>query len=467
MEKLIEYLDLYMEFPAIVIKIISLSITEELNEHGIAKVFLLTDDEDKCQILHNLTSETNIKIVVAKINKKTVLFLGIPTKITIKNIKKVTSVELELKSKSFLLDWEKRSQSFQNQKSTYKEVFQKLIEKDNGGLCCDNASKGAVIEKPLVQYMESDWEFIKRISSKLNTKIITDIKNDRPAITIGIQQGDTYTMDSYNYEVFIDNGECLKIQTILDNWKPIHSVQYIVKSTYHFNLYDVLIYDKISFIIVKKRMELENGIIIFTYWISYEHRARQVLMQNDKLSGVSINGIILDVQGEKVKLHLCIDQCQPLEDAFWYKIQSPYIGSGNAGFYSMPEIGDTVQLYFPKGSSEEGIVRNCFPITKNVSTLYSPDIKSFGNTQGKEILFSSTQIQATAINGLILINMDENCGIEIASSNNITINSNNNAKIFGKNITLRAGDEICLATKYGSIIIDKNINVKAEKGVSI
>ena len=81
-------------------------------------------------------------------------------------------------------------------------------------------------------------------------------------------------------------------------------------------------------------------------------------------------------------------------------------------------------------------------------------------------MLAPSELQVTAINGRILLNMDERLGIEITSSGDLNISTNDEAYITGKNIALRAGDDILLATNESSIWVDEELNIKAIGGVS-
>lgn len=48
------------------------------------------------------------------------------------------------------------------------------------------------LDIPFIQYNETDWEFIKRLSSYLGLKLSPDIKTEKPNIFIGIKKGNEY-----------------------------------------------------------------------------------------------------------------------------------------------------------------------------------------------------------------------------------------------------------------------------------
>ncbi len=70
------------------------------------------------------------------------------------------------------------------------------------------------------------------------------------------------------------------------------------------------------------------------------------------MGGASIEGKVLAVKEELVKLHLDIDENQSEEEAFWFRYAPPTTNI----MYAMPSIGESVRLYFPSEGNEEPII---------------------------------------------------------------------------------------------------------------
>jgi len=62
------------------------------------------------------------------------------------------------------------------------------------------------------------------------------------------------------------------------------------------------------------------------------------------LTGTAIEGKVLEVKKDQVRLHLSIDEAQKKEEATWFSLATPYTAGGHSGFYSPPEEGDSVHL---------------------------------------------------------------------------------------------------------------------------
>ncbi|WP_252243974.1 MULTISPECIES: phage baseplate assembly protein V [unclassified Clostridium] len=121
---------------------------------------------------------------------------------------------------------------------------------------------------------------------------------------------------------------------------------------------------------------------IYEYKLCRKNGVWQTKLYNSLLNGASIEGKVLAVKEELVKLHLDIDENQSEEEAFWFRYASP---SANI-MYAMPRIGESVRLYFPSEGNEEPIVTGC--VRKNGDTCgQTSDTTSryFTSEHGSEI----------------------------------------------------------------------------------
>lgn len=463
MEKILTFSNLTIEFPTKILEINSLNIIEEFNEHGMAKLELLAISEEEYRFIDDITPLTSIKIAIVIDEETNCIFSGIMTKIKAKKIDKVYNVNLELKSKTFLMDIKLKRRSFQNEKLAFKSLFKRVVSSYKKAIVYDNASKGKAQEESIIQYYETDFMFLKRLASKLGTKVICNVRSDNPTLSIGKFQGKRFYEETPSFTLTRENGEFLKAQLNYGNYKEEDKIYYKIKSLRNFEISDTVEYREISFKVYKKETNLEKGIIVFTYWLIKENGLLTPEIINHKILGASIDGKVIDVTIDRVKLHLSIDEKQQVSEAKFYKCETSYTAEGKTGFYSMPQIGDNAKLYIPNEYIEDAYVRvmNRLDGKENIK-FKDPSIKYYGNVEKKELMLSKKEFQITSTNGLILINMDETEGVEITSSDDILIKCSEEAKINGKKIGIRAANEILLATKSSSILMNNNINIKAE-----
>ena len=84
-------------------------------------------------------------------------------------------LELMLIGTSILLDKENRYCSYQQVSQTHQKLIENILSKqaDDVGCRCVFAEDRA-IGKPLIQYEETDWSFMKRVASRIKEPVFTD-----------------------------------------------------------------------------------------------------------------------------------------------------------------------------------------------------------------------------------------------------------------------------------------------------
>ena len=101
-------------------------------------------------------------------------------------------------------------------------------------------------------------------------------------------------------------------------------IYYKIRSLRNFEISDNVVYEDILLKVYKKEALLEKGAIVYTYYLKKEAGLIVAPMFNHKIHGVSIDGKVIEVGIDRVKLHLSIDKDQSINEAFYYKFETPY-----------------------------------------------------------------------------------------------------------------------------------------------
>jgi len=448
-----------------------MQITEEFNEHGTAEIHLMTCSEKEYRYINYITKETKIRVVLKdEDEQEKTIFIGIMSNVKVTKTKQVYyNVILTLKSTTYLLDYKWVWRSFQNKDNPYENLFDEVIKTDYPeSVVFDYASNGALQEESIIQYMETNWQFMKRLASKLGAMLLPNVKTEYPNICVGYFKGSSIEDTTPSFEIQKHNDKFLFANL---NFVDIYEEDKIfvkIKSPNHYEISDTVIYEQIEFKVFKKETILEKGLILFIYWLVKENGLVGLPIVNHNILGASIDGKILDVKVDRVKIHLSIDGEQPIDEAYWYKYETSYTSEGQTGFYSMPQVGDDVKLYTPTEYIDDAYVRtvNRLDGESNPKIQY-PDIKYYGNIDKKELMLAPAQLQVTSTNGMILLNMDNEYGIELTSSADIMIHTQEDVEIRANKIGIRAMNEIRLATKHSGISIADIIQMEADGGVNL
>ncbi|MCB2357288.1 contractile injection system protein, VgrG/Pvc8 family [Clostridium estertheticum] len=148
------------------------------------------------------TSDEKSSITISLKDAVTDVFQGVVTNIQVNANKDVRTLEIEALSRTFLMDIKKKTRTFQNKNSSYGEIFNIVNGEYTNIKILDSITNGIKIDKVIVQYKETDWEFIKRLSSHFNVQVVSECQLKDIKYSIGNSECcTTYEVDKYNYSI--------------------------------------------------------------------------------------------------------------------------------------------------------------------------------------------------------------------------------------------------------------------------
>ena len=206
-------------------------------------------------------------------------------------------------------------------------------------------------------------------------------------------------------------------------------------------------------------------------------------MYNHSIIGASIQGRVLSVYRDKVRVQLQMDDQQDPSSDFWFPYSTIYASEDNTGWYCMPEKNDSVRIYFPSCKEEEGYAMSSIKrqvpkseaskSTTQSSTssssatvpsaakessnseedvMFDPATKTLYTKYGKKIKLAPDHIEISSQDMSIILH--DRSGIHIVSSKNININAADQISLrSNKDINLTA-DKIELSGNGNSITLD-------------
>jgi len=163
------------------------------------------------------------------------------------------------------------------------------------------------IERPLFQYKETDYEFLKRVASYLGLQLICDTINPDNVFYFGTPSSKYYKLEEdIDYTASID---IKKYRQLLASTSDIHSTDffyYIIKNKEVMDIGSIVNFKGKELYVNSYEAEYIRGDLVFTYKLCRKKGIWQEKLYNEKLKGISLEGQVLEVSGEQVKLHLNI-----------------------------------------------------------------------------------------------------------------------------------------------------------------
>lgn len=464
MSSTITYGNIKLASPFDILHLNELKIVKEYNEH--ARIFFtgVVPEEKKDSYIDSVSSKDILEVCqISDHSNSEVLFKGIITNIEIKAVRGIYYVIVEGVSCTYEMDLKLKKRSFQNKDMLYTEMIKEIIKDYPGADFIDTAANGEKLGKVVIQYNETDWEFLKRMASHFNMGLVPDAISDKPKFWFGIPNSSiNEKLEDFNFSVRKKIGDFrFSSENFIEGIDENDFIYYEIETDKFLSIGDKVQYNDVNLVVYKAEYYFEDSVLRHLYTLTPEKGLSQNLKLNEKLFGAAIEGKVIEVEEDRVRVHLDIDEVQKKEEAFWFSYATFYTTEGNTGWYCMPEIDDRVKLYFPTNKEEEGIVTNSIRRRiKGGDKIQNPDEKYFRTKYGKEKKFNEKELVLSAKDDKVFIRLNESSGIEIYSENTIKIKDDNNLDIEADNLEMKAADVINIKCNASSIKMDGITHIK-------
>ncbi|MGW8958429.1 NlpC/P60 family protein [Paenibacillus sp. NPDC055715] len=448
------YGNIRVNAPYEIVRLLDVEWTQKVNEHGKVYITALIPDEDHAKYDGLAHDEDVLEVYETDGDQGTVsIFKGIVTNISIRFKNGVYHMYIEATSFTYLLDQQPKNRSFQNSNLTYYQLFRELVDAYPHGDFIDLTDNGKKLDGFTIQYGESDWEFLKRMASHLQTGLIAEITSVYPRLWLGTSKEQV-------------KGELHSINFTLQKTKSGPRYTYAeVEDTKRFELGDVVVFQRKHWIIDQIHAEMKQGLMTYDYVLVPEAGIPRELIHHQLIQGASIEGKVIDLdsEGESVKLHLSVDALQSKVEGCWFSYPTMYTGDG-IGWHCMPELGDHVHLYFPSSNEQDAhVVQSLRKRDHKGDEISKPERKLFHTKTQKIARFDDKEAALSTQKEKILVRLNPASGIHVYSHHDITFHADADLILHGKKVQMTATRELSLTCKTSYIRTDGTLHLKAGK----
>ena len=475
------------------IRVSEIEITQQMNEHATLRLTGVIPDELEDSYVYMTDAETAIEVLqIGSNGQSTPIFNGLALDVQVKMVMGTYYLEVKAVSHTYKLDVKKKNQTYQNASMPYSELINVCIADQPGADFMDHVTKGASLGSFTMQYLETDWEFLKRMASRFHTGLVPDTIHGAAKFYFGVpfQPGNTPKMDALNYRVKKAIGNFLiSSKNHLDSITDSDYMYYEVESTQSFKIGNEVTFQSMKLYVYKIVSKLKNGLLKHIYTLTPQNGFNVHTTYNQAIIGASIQGKVIDVAGDKIRIHVNFDEGQEKDTAYWFPYSTIYASEDNTGWYFMPELSDNVRIYFPSNREDEGIaissVSKAPPQSgamlaatnptsqdgggqsgatapedsrQDPMRMADPDVKTLRTKHGKQILLAPDRIVISG-GGLMISLMDDN-GISIISDKNINLKATDKVVINAKQIMINANEKIEMTCKDNSIKMEDKMEIK-------
>ncbi|MHB0879520.1 RHS repeat-associated core domain-containing protein [Paenibacillus sp. SEL1] len=445
------YAGLILDFPYNIQRIEKLNFLHKMNEHAVLRFKAIIPDAQS-ESLQKMSVDDKVSLFKAhpiNAEKENPLFRGMIKRAAVKYVQGVHFLEVEAVSFTYQMDLEWKKRSFQNKQKTYGQIVDNLLEDYPGAHCSDETIGNIETGQLLLQYEETDWQFIKRMASHLNTVVISVMSEETPSLLLGIPEGqETGKLENDSYTMQSRFGSTTQM-----GYEANHTL-FSVESRVALRLGAQVDFQHKPYIVCEVAASVVKGELLYTYTLTSRSTIKTNKIMNTAIQGLSLEGRITQISRNQIKLHLDIDATNDDAGTCWF----PYsTGMDNQSAYMMPKSGSPVKLHFPTaletGAIAVSSVRRGAEQSKYSQKSSDPVIKSLTNDSDKEMKLTGQDIVFAANSQeSIKFQLTGDGKVEILSDTDMCVKATTDFKInlvgelpAPKQIQLTAGELVAIS----------------------
>ncbi|MFC5987847.1 contractile injection system protein, VgrG/Pvc8 family [Marinicrinis lubricantis] len=439
-----------------------LDIVQEAGEHARLLLTGIIPEEMRDSYIEQASSSDQVEVyVIEEGGADKPIFKGVVSEISVQTVRGIYYLELQGVSYTSLLDLKLHTRSFQDASMSYERLIDQVIGAYDGSDCIDYASNASVLGGFTLQYLETDWQFLKRMASHFGAVLVPEKAANAPKFYFGLPEGRRQKLDD---EPFIVDRRLSQYRTLKaygGGGQEADFTCYTVVTEKEFALGDKVLFQGGELAVVACISRLSEGVLKHEVVLAPEQGIRQRRLFNEKMIGAALQGKIIEVSGTQVKVHLDIDGSQSANTACLFPYASVYTAEGNSGFYCMPQTGDSVKLYIPSAKEADALAISSVRTGGSASPkMADPSTKYWGTNHGKELMFGGDAVSLTAKEGSLFIKLDQSEGIQIQSDKTILFHSDEEMEIESETkLELKAQEAIYFLCQDSSVVMDGNTDI--------
>ncbi|SFF33340.1 hypothetical protein SAMN04487969_1273 [Paenibacillus algorifonticola] len=335
----------------------------------------------------------------------------------------------------------------------------------------DQATLGSL----MVQFEETDWQFLKRLASRVGTVILPDVVMDTPRVYFGVPDLSWgKELKAKRYTVLKNRAayEELKAHAEGSDADLIHEadfVSYRITSEQFCQVGDDVVFKKQMWVVAESVISYASGLLTYEYVLVRRQTLRRKSRQNEGIQGVSLEGRVVKRANNMVKVHLDIDNANDEQGNWWF----PYSGEGNNLFHVLPDEGARIKVYFPNGVEKKAMainsVRGGSEEMKSRTVFQKPTTKVFETPGAAKmqlgddgVLFEKGTVSLHLDGGNITVNATED--VLLVAGNKVELGSGSDKGIL-ESIRMRATSQVALQTNSDQYVLisDNRVGIKSGK----
>lgn len=442
--------------------IVEMKVEQSLNHHAAMYLKGIVPKENG----DSGVMDTDDSTVVTVSDQDGVIFRGLVQNIRASFQGEVCYLEVWAASFSVKADTDVLSRSFQDGGMNYQQIGELMVGEN--GLSLSMEASALSINNLLLQYQETNWEFLKRIASHNHSVLLPSV--EEPKFYFGIPKGNQKgSLLSYRFSVGKNIGRYRRHTGAGVDAAPDDSLEYMVTADDSvLSIGDTVDYNGNALFVREALIHLADAVLTCRYVLCPENGLKVPVSYNQHITGLTLSGQVLEVNQDTVKVLLCVDESQDTAKAYAFPYITPYSAENHTGLYLMPEPGDVVNIQFPTEDESLAVALSSYRQVES-DRMGDPNVKYLRTPNDKEIKISPEEILITAKTGGLYIRLNQDDGIEVFSQHGIMVNTLSSIDVTAAgHISLTAGTNILMNAGAGyTVSAGKRIDARAGKAVDV
>ena len=437
--------------PLTFLSIQEIQMKEEVNEHGTMTITGFIEDEMEENYLHLLTGDVWERVEkVGKDGERQTLFWGIVTDFSINSEYHQKQMTLKISSGSWLLDQEKHFRTYQDSTVTYEDIFRKISGGYPDADVRFNSSLADAEGKLILQYYETDWQFLKRLASRKHKFLTAESCMKGAKFSFDLPKGQKAEIQEHKkYMVKKELDEYRRKKNGgLTSLHEEDSLVYMVTCRENHRLGDCMTIQGRTLFIYKIESRLAGGEMLHECYLKSTAGMEVLEVRQNEMAGASLDGIVRKVKEDQVQVVIIKDENKQQDINIWYPYATVYSTSDGTGWYCMPEPGDMVRLTIPGKEEKEAFVTSSVHMETDSADRKDPNVKSFKSKYQKEVRFTPDSI---------VITNNQGTKIELTDAEGINI-------VSAHSVMLEAAEDMTISSDTGSLIVAGTSSVNLKQG---
>lgn len=437
------------------LEINELEIKGQVNEHASLRMRGKVPESKERQLALLTSYKTEI---VLKTRQEMVLFRGVLKELDVEHSGGLIIVGVKALSHSCLFDGKKKKRPFHNTKAAVKDII-RAVSSDTkssdviiGDECaCETGSF-------LMQYDETDWEFLKRVASLAEQTLIPDITVAYPAFYAGkpkeIASREILEPDSYS--MIYDEGNMYRIRSRRD-WMWLG---------------DKVRFQGLDLYVRKVSVKLQQAVLCGVYELCFRDGLNTKREENESLAGKSVEGMVQKISRDQVLVNVNAADGNDNGESCWFPYSTVYASADGSGWYCMPEKGDQVRVYFPTNQEKDAYAVSAIsghePEPGDAEDpMGNPNVKYLRTKADQVIQFAEDGIIINSGSGQATIFLGNSGELTVYGSTDVNVTAQNTLSLISNGqVLVGATDSITMKKGEGTFItMDKegDITLKGSK----